>query len=303
MIQLQIIIIIFLVLFIISAIPIIQLKYYSDLYDYVDTMNKHCYNNNIERLERLPEKDTYIWNISNYLYDFSTIDNIKDRDENSMVVYQSYMKYSIPIFLLLWFFGIVYIVYSIIYNYIYLDYYNISLLIYFCIFIVIFTVIFSIILKKITEIYNDTKILLYLKTMHVINNILNNSENDYFKSIKNSSYDPKSIDNIYNVKNVVLEDTFLTNIQGKLTKEEITNYIETMIKMKHDLKYKNKDNIKDAIKDKINVVTSLILAYFIMMIPLLLMLLRTINNNYIYIYIILIVVICVIIYYIYNSLR
>lgn len=66
------ILLIFLVL--LSMIPLIELKYHSDLYEKIETFNKYCLNNDADLINDLDVKDTYMWNMGNYLYDFDTVD-------------------------------------------------------------------------------------------------------------------------------------------------------------------------------------------------------------------------------------
>ena len=56
-------------------IPLIELKYKSDLYEKIETFNKYCLNNDVRLINELEVKDTYIWNISSYLYDVDHLDN------------------------------------------------------------------------------------------------------------------------------------------------------------------------------------------------------------------------------------
>jgi hypothetical protein len=55
-------------------IPLIELKYHSDLYETIETFNKYCLNNDVDTINDLDVKDTYMWNMGNYLYDFDTVD-------------------------------------------------------------------------------------------------------------------------------------------------------------------------------------------------------------------------------------
>jgi len=294
MLELQIMVIILLILFAVSATPIIELKYYSDLYDYADTMNKHCYNNDETRLKSLQEKDKYMWKISNYLYDFSTMtkgDNIKG-NTNYMIVYQSFMQYSLGIVLFLWIFAIIYILLSF-RKHIYENYYNIIILIYIIIMVIVYTVIIPIILQNIKDIYNDN-IYEYLYFMKQI---------DLHTEKLDIAYDATSTEDIYHVKHIIFNDTHLQKIYDipNLILKSIYNNNANDFKQGY-LKFSEKGNI-DEIKKKINIVTSYLIVYMIFTIPLLLMLFRTINNLYIYIYTIILIVIAVIIYYIYNLLR
>jgi hypothetical protein len=41
----------------------------------IETFNKYCLNNDVRLINELEVKDTYIWNISSYLYDVDHLDN------------------------------------------------------------------------------------------------------------------------------------------------------------------------------------------------------------------------------------
>ena len=69
-----------------SMMPIIELKYHSDLYETIETFNKYCLNDDKELLNELDVKDTYMWNMATYLYDYDTLsryllgkDDVSDR--------------------------------------------------------------------------------------------------------------------------------------------------------------------------------------------------------------------------------
>ena len=62
---------ILLLLIIISMVPLIELKYQSDLYENIETFNKYCLNNDINLINELDVKNSYMWNISSYIYDIN----------------------------------------------------------------------------------------------------------------------------------------------------------------------------------------------------------------------------------------
>jgi hypothetical protein len=64
-----------LLLIVISMIPLIELKYNSDLYENIEKFNKYCLNNDAKLLSELDVKDTYMWNISSYIYDYNNLSN------------------------------------------------------------------------------------------------------------------------------------------------------------------------------------------------------------------------------------
>ena len=72
---LEIFIILLLLLIILSMIPIIELKYNSDLYDKIETFNKYCLNNDISLINELDVKNSYMWNMSTYIYDVDNLSN------------------------------------------------------------------------------------------------------------------------------------------------------------------------------------------------------------------------------------
>ena len=184
MLQLQIVLIIFAILTIISTIPIIDLKYHSDLYDYIDTFNEYCFQNDEDSKLSLPEKETYMWKICHYLYDFNIINRT---DIYSMKVYNSFSYYGGISFGIILLIITLYLFVSILNNYYLENYYHFSLWVFILIFIIIFIVLFSIILKKITEIYNDTYVYHYSTFINNINLLLSNT--DKIISVKTGSVD------------------------------------------------------------------------------------------------------------------
>jgi hypothetical protein len=90
----EVFLILSIVLLVFSMMPIIELKYHSDLYETIETYNMYCLGNDKELLNELDVKDTYMWNMATYLYDYDTVseylldkDNkdaraLKDNNEN-----------------------------------------------------------------------------------------------------------------------------------------------------------------------------------------------------------------------------
>lgn len=142
--ELEIFLIILLLLIIISMIPLIELKYKNDLYEKIETFNKYCLNNDISLINELEVKDTYMWNISSYIYDVEHLDKFfykKDDDryiigendyiginrtlskikvdnnyiDNIMKIYNNYIYMSIGffIFLIIFFCSQIYILINI----------------------------------------------------------------------------------------------------------------------------------------------------------------------------------------------
>lgn len=73
--ELEIFLLILILLIVISMIPLIELKYQSDLYEKIETFNKYCLNYDISLINDLEVKDSYMWNISTYIYDVNNLSN------------------------------------------------------------------------------------------------------------------------------------------------------------------------------------------------------------------------------------
>jgi hypothetical protein len=69
----ELILILFILFVVMSMIPLIELKYHSDLYETIETYNKYCLNNDPNLLNELDVKDTYMWNMTTYIHDFETV--------------------------------------------------------------------------------------------------------------------------------------------------------------------------------------------------------------------------------------
>jgi hypothetical protein len=207
--ELEIFIMILLLLIIISMIPLIELKYQSDIYENIETFNKYCLNNDISLINELEVKNSYMWNISSYIYDFdnisnffykkdsSDIDDYKKLDRNKsiimsdnimsdniMKIYNYYLNMSLGLFIFLIIFLISQIIIFLNIN----KYYNLE----FCLdgenvgiesnfryyiyilftYILLFIIVFSIILKKITELYADTDTYEYIMLMKELDILL-----------------------------------------------------------------------------------------------------------------------------------
>lgn len=83
--ELEIFIVVLLLLIIISMVPLIELKYHNDLYDNIETFNKYCLNNDSKLINELDVKDTYMWNISTYLYDFNNLSNFFNKKDDQII--------------------------------------------------------------------------------------------------------------------------------------------------------------------------------------------------------------------------
>ena len=191
--ELEMFIMVLLVLIIISMIPLIELKYQSDLYENIETFNKYCLNNDINLINELDVKNSYMWNISSYIYDINNLSNFfytknssniddyrrLNRNQsiimidnellnNIMKIYNYYLNMSLGLFLFLIIFAFSQIyIYLNISKYEYLELClnsdNITIengfryyLYNLFTYILIFIIFFSIILKKLTELYADT---------------------------------------------------------------------------------------------------------------------------------------------------
>ena len=207
--ELEIFIMILLLLIIISMVPVIELKYQSDIYENIEMFNKYCLNNDISLINELEVKNSYMWNISTYIYDINNLSNffykkdssdmndyggfnrhlsiiMNDNDiiNNIMKIYNYYLNMSIGLFIFLIIFAIsqIYIFLNI-NKYDYLEYclngkdiglesiFRYYLYILFT-YILIFIILFSIILKKITELYADTDAYEYIMLMKELDILL-----------------------------------------------------------------------------------------------------------------------------------
>jgi hypothetical protein len=207
--ELEIFIMILLLLIIISMIPIIELKYQSDIYENIETFNKYCLNNDINLINELEIKNSYMWNISSYIYDIDNISNFfykKDSSDindykklnrglslimndneiinNIMKIYNYYLNMSLGLFIFLIIFAISQIIIFLNINkYDYLEFclgaennsiessfrYYIYILLTY---IFLFIIFFSIISKKITELYADTDTYEYIMLMKELDILL-----------------------------------------------------------------------------------------------------------------------------------
>ena len=80
----EVFLILSIVLLVFSMMPIIELKYHSDLYETIETYNMYCLGNDKEMLNEVDVKDTYMWNMATYLYDYDTVQGyLFGKDETS----------------------------------------------------------------------------------------------------------------------------------------------------------------------------------------------------------------------------
>lgn len=217
----------FVAMLIISALPLIRLKYHNDIAESAENMTQHCYKN--LDTDYIPEKHKYIYYMCTQLYgeefndpetlDLSSTskqDELRGKEFGHMPLYKEYLSYSIGAFLFAWFFVIGYgILFSESFSKPYISFSLLGIIIFL---VLLFTIIFSIILKKITEIYNDTKLFRYYKLMSMLNKYIKDyknkagiSEDDFNTLIATITYNNKDVhynegdDNNY-AKNLVLND-------------------------------------------------------------------------------------------------
>jgi len=208
--ELEIFIIILLLLIIISMVPLIELKYHSDLYENIDAFNKYCLNNDIKLINELHVKDTYMWNMSQYMLDANNLSNFFNKKDdiatgdyieldrnvskkligniifdNIMKIYNYYLYMSLGffIFLTVFFLYQVYILITINANkdlkICIADTNTIEIEVCFryyiyilFVYVALLIIFFSLILKKLTELYADTDAYKYLMLMKEFDVIL-----------------------------------------------------------------------------------------------------------------------------------
>lgn len=339
---LEIFLILLIFLVVLSMIPLIELKYHSDLYETIENFNKYCLNNDADLINDLDVKDTYMWNMGNYLYDFDTVDGYfkkkveggtesKDADtetedavtETESKLYLYYLKMSIAFLLVMLVFFIYYVI--IIYNEIcitesddiqikeYLRYCGYALFIY----VLLFIIFFSLILKKTTELYkkNDTLTYEYIMLMKSLDIILKENKMDkpdnktIIDILKN--YSKNKINDIghtaINNKSAMYELKIAQENKKKLAENVYDNYNIYLIKLKNidHLAYYNSDESKNKVKDKVADIFRFIYAYVIFLIAPIYILSISLKGNYIYLLgtIIAIIIFSVTVYNIYNTLQ
>lgn len=314
-IEVLILLMIIIILITMSLITLVELKYHLDLNDTIQNMNKYClYNKSILDIHSVELKRTFMWNISNYLFDFNQIeqnfkkvgeldkykDKYKDIDNlnrdlsivdgkfNIMKVYNTYLHYSLPLFIFIWIYFIIHLVYikyfagSDYNKYVYIFNSTIFLFIY----VAIYTIFFSIILKKITEIYADTKCYEYIMILKELDIIIKEENPENTEIIKILKSDDS---NIKGIEDIVLTDEIvnrLTEIKNK--NDENGTYISNSNNYKITLEnidkiylYNSKKTL-DRIFDEINDVTRFMYAYIILLIAPIVILSQVLKDSYIY---------------------
>jgi hypothetical protein len=303
-IELILISLLILILSIISFLPLIYLNYAKDLNNNINNYNNICDSKKNIYESDINIKNTYMWNMCNYLFDFNVIQkNFKKHTEttkatdnhedfvninrnlsivngefNIMKVYNEYLHSSLPLFILVWVFFLLHLL-NIYYNIKNRD--NTSKYGYFLnsssyIFLhaIVITILFSLILKKITEIYADTKVYEYIMLLKELDILIKENKtepvfpnNDFMDIMKKHSGDDISsvadviftkdlINELTDLhKNIVGNGEYLHNINGyKITLENIDNF-----------KYYNNKKTIDKCNEEIEDVTRFTIVYFVIL--------------------------------------
>ena len=296
-IELILISLLILILSIISFLPLIYLNYAKDLNNNICDSKKNVYESDINI------KNTYMWNMCNHLFDFNVIQknfknnttakkptdkyediininrdlSIVNGEFNIMKVYNDYLHSGLPLFIVMWIFFILHII-SISYNIksdggIFKYEYFLHSSIYIFLHVAVITIIFSLILKKITEIYADTKAYEYIMLLKELDILIKEQKtepplnNDFMTIIKRYSGDDiSSVADIIFTKdlleeltylriNIIKNGEYLHNINGyKITLENIDNF-----------KYYNNKKTIDKCNEEIEDVVRFTIVYFIIL--------------------------------------
>jgi hypothetical protein len=301
-IELILISLLILILSIISFLPLIYLNYAMDLNNNINNYNNICDSKKNIYESNINIKNTYMWNLCNHLFDFNVIQknfkkytdenkpidkhndiininrdlSIVNGEFNIMKVYNDYLHSSLPLFIVMWIFFILHII-NISYNIKNKDSilkYNYFLhsSSYLFLHVAVITIIFSLILKKITEIYADTKAYEYIMLLKEFDILIKENKtepafpnNQFMTIIKNYSGDDISsaadiiftkdlIDELTDLhRNIIGNGEYLRNINGyKITLENIDNF-----------RYYNNKKTIEKCNEEIEDVTRFAIVYFI----------------------------------------
>lgn len=318
---------------ILSLLPIVELRYNLNLNETIHDMNKYCsYNKNENGFYDLKIKNTFMWNMSNYLFDFERITNnfkkdgkygtfgddfkdiknlnrdasIVDGKFNIMEVYNKYLHYGIPLLLLLWIYFTTHIIYIKFYSDTFKKYeYSIYSTAYLFIYLALYTIFYSIILKKITEIYADTncyKYIMLMKELDIIIKEQNPANMDILKILQAYNNNVTSIGEVtFNRKllnDLIDKHKTLNNENKTITNTE--KYIFTLENIIDLYDYNNTESL-NKIHDEIIDVVRFIYVYLIFIIAPLVLLTLILRDDYMY-YMIVFIVIYIIGIIIYNAL-
>lgn len=307
-IELILISLLILILSIISFLPLIYLNYAKDLNININNYNNICDSKKNIYDSGINIKNTYMWNMCNHLFDFNVIQkNFKTKDIitkadtdkyediininrdlsivngefNIMKVYNDYLHSSLPLFIVIWIFFILHII-NISYNIknkennkdnnLKYDYFLHSS-IYIFLHVAVITIIFSLILKKITEIYADTKAYEYIMLLKELDILIKEQKtepqfnNDFMTIIKKYSADDiSSVTDIIFTKDLIDELTYLhKDVISK--KEYIHNKNDYRITLENinNFKYYNNKKTIEKCNEEIEDVTRFTIAYFIIL--------------------------------------
>jgi hypothetical protein len=308
--ELVIVTCIILILMLIGFLPLIYLKFCKDLNNNVELYNTICNNKKNVYLQDKQIKNSYMWNISNFLFEFDKLEryfnisnegittdkkeinhlySIIDGKFNIMKIYNEYLHYNIPLFIILWviFLLNIYNIYNSYSNYenniIEINKYSAYSTLFAFFNVAIFTIIFSIILKKITEIYKDTNLydyIMLLKELDIIIKQNNDQNNNIIAIIKKYSGN-----NIDSVEDLHLNEKFIRElinlkIENKtLSYSNSKNYKFTLENLEKFEYYNNKINI-DNINEKFDSITRFIPAYIILIFMSIYILSKCLKSNF-----------------------
>ena len=279
-IELILISLLILILSIISSLPLIYLNYAKDLNNNINNYNNICNSKKNVYDSDMTIKNTYMWNMCNHLFDFNVIQkkfkNYEDtkNDYSIMKVYNDYLHSGWPLFIVMWIFFISHIVYNIKNRGNNLKYeYFFHSSAYIFLHVIVITIFFSLILKKITEIYADTKAYDYIMLLKELDILIKENKTEppfnlkFMTIIKKYSGDDISsvadiiftkdlIDELTDLhKNITANGEYLRNNKGyKITLKNIDNF-----------RYYNNKKTIDKCNEEIEDVTRFTIVYFIIL--------------------------------------
>jgi hypothetical protein len=279
-IELILISLLILILSIISSLPLIYLNYAKDLNNNINNYNNICNSKKNVYDSDKTIKNTYMWNMCNHLFDFNVIQkkfkNYEDtkNDYSIMKVYNDYLHSGWPLFIVMWIFFISHIVYNIKNRGNNLKYeYFFHSSAYIFLHVIVITIFFSLILKKITEIYADTKAYDYIMLLKELDILIKENKTEppfnlkFMTIIKKYSGDDISsvadiiftkdlIDELTDLhKNITAKSDYLRNNKGyKITLKNIDNF-----------RYYNNKKTIDKCNEEIEDVTRFTIVYFIIL--------------------------------------
>ena len=279
-IELILISLLILILSIISFLPLIYLNYAKDLNNNINNYNNICNSKKNVYDSDMTIKNTYMWNMCNHLFDFNVIQknfkNYEDtkNDYSIMKVYNDYLHSGWPLFIVMWIFFISHIVYNIKNRGNNLKYeYFFHSSAYIFLHVIVITIFFSLILKKITEIYADTKAydyIMLLKELDILikenkteppfnlkfTTIIKTYSGEDISSVADIIFTKDLIDELTDLhKNITDKSDYLRNNKGyKITLKNIDNF-----------RYYNNKKTIDKCNEEIEDVTRFTIVYFIIL--------------------------------------